>query len=136
MNLLDDALRVSRTTRKTWLSHLSDEQRAELQAQMTARASELGIEPTKPAATTIDQDRYNSIRSGSFIGGKRAVKVGRHIVMLPAAAKYKRTRDTLVYTYHRGVVGGYVAKGAKLSKLKLDGPTRAHIARTFFNVRT
>lgn len=56
--------------------------------------------------------------------------------MIPAAADYRRTRDTLCYVYFRGVVTGYAAKGAKLSKLKLDGPSRAHIARSLFNVRT
>jgi hypothetical protein len=139
MNLLDQALSVSTTTRKAWLRNLTTAQRERLQAEMSARQNELGItrpKATAPAPPKLDEDRYNSIRSGSFIGGQRAIRVGRHVVMIPATAKYKRTRDTLCYVYFRGVVSGYVAKGAKLSKLNMDGPTRAHIARSLFNVKT
>jgi hypothetical protein len=141
MSLLDDALRVSRTTRKKWLKHLSPEQRTELQAEMDKRSRQLGIStPTKTTAQTaaprMDEDRYNSIRSGSFVGSSRAIRVGRHVVLIPAAAKWKRVRETAAYVYHRGVVSGYRADGAKLRKLQLDAATRAHIARTMFNVKT
>lgn len=139
MTLLDDVLRVSPTTRKAYLRNLSENQRKRLQAEMTARQRELGITPptsTAPAPPKLDGYRYNSIRSGSFIGGKRAIRVGRHIVMIPATAKYKRVRDTAAYVFYGGVVSGYVAKGAKLVRLKLDAETRAHIARSLFNVKT
>lgn len=136
--LLEQALHVTPETRKTWLKNLTKAQRESLQAQMTAEQSARGITRTTKAAPAlkVTDDRYNSIRSGSLIGTQRAIRVGRHVVMIPAAADYRRTRDTLCYVYFRGVVSGYAAKGAKLSKLKLDAATRAHIARSLFNVKT
>lgn len=138
--LLEQALHVTPETRKTFLKNLTASQREALQAQMTARQQELGITPTpKPAAPSapkLDEDRYNSIRSGALIGSQRAIKVGRHLVMIPAAAKYKRTRDTLCYVYHRGILTGYAARGAKLVKLNMDHATKAHVLRSLFNVKT
>ncbi|WP_350351932.1 hypothetical protein ABS642_01035 [Microbacterium sp. A8/3-1] len=142
MTLLDDVLRVSPTTRKAYLRNLSDAQRTQLQSEMTARQKELGITPppttksaTAPAAPKINQDRYNSVRSGSFVGGKVAVRLGQHLVLLAPAMRYKKTRETLMYTYYQGVVGGYQARGSRLVALKIPPESRAHIARTMFNVK-
>lgn len=139
MSLLDDALRVSQRTRKTWLKALSASQRERLQAEITARQNQLGIAPPKATATAppkLDEDRYNSIRSGSFIGGKRAIRVGRHVVLIPSQARYTRTRETLAYVLYRGVLTAYVARGTKLTSPKLPPETQAHILRTMFNVKT
>ena len=139
--LLDQALHVDPSTRRIWLKNLTKAQRESLQSQMNARAAELGITlPTTmtavPEAPRVTKGRYNSIRSGSFIDGKRAIKVGRHVVLIPAASRWKRVRDTAAYVYHRGIVSGYRAEGAKLRKLTLDSETKAHLARTLFGVGT
>lgn len=138
--LLEQALRTAPDTRRIWLKNLTASQRESLLAQMTARQEELGIEPPTPPAVAsvpkLNRSRYNSIRSGSFVNGRRVVRVGRHIVLLPSQALYKKTRDTLLYTYYLGVVGGYRANGAKLKKLTLGTDTRAYIARSLFNVKT
>ncbi|UPL17249.1 hypothetical protein [Microbacterium aurugineum] len=138
--LLEQALHIAPETRRIWLKSLTSSQRESLQAQMTARQQELRIEPPTARAVApgpkLNKSRYTSIRSGSFVNGRRVVRVGRHIVLLPSQALYKKTRDTLLYTYYLGVVGGYRANGAKLKKLALDADTRAYIARSLFNLKT
>lgn len=139
--LLDQALHVAPETRKIWLRNLTKAQRETLQAEMRTRQAELGTVPpttmkTAPSAPKVTKSRYNSIRSGGFVNGQRVIRVGRHVVLIPAAAKWKRVRDTAAYVYHKGIVSGYRAEGAKLKKLKMDSATKSHIARTLFGIGT
>jgi hypothetical protein len=139
-SLLDQALAVAPSTRMTLLKSLTPAQLAELQSEIKTAQVARGITPTPPAATAaqskMSRHRYNSIRSGSLIGSKRVIRVGFHLVMIPAQAAYKKTRDNLCYVHYKGVISGWSARGAKLTKLKLSGATKAHVARTLFNVRT
>lgn len=137
MNLLDEALNVSPRTRRVWLRNLSAAQREKLQAEMTARQRELGINPRNATASReMSNDKLATLRQRRWIGGRRVLTVGRHTLTVSSQAKTRKMRDTLAYVYEGGRITAYSAKGARLVQLKLDAATLDYIAREVFHLKT
>lgn len=140
MNLLEQGLRVSPTTRRKWLSNLTASQRRQLQNEMTDRQKELGIawpptSATASAPSKMSNDRLDALRNRRWIGGRRVLNIGRHQITVSSTARTRKMRDTLAYVYEGGRITGYSARGAKLVRLKMDAATLDYIAREVFHLK-
>ena len=119
---------VATTQRKSFLKNLSKAQLAELQRQIDAHRGS----PAKPSKSAA---KPKSVVSANVLRNMKNVRVGRHRMLLPSTAKYKRLRDAQVVSYYRGVVNLWRVRGGKIVSQPLKPEDRQYLARTYFNAR-
>lgn len=121
MALLDSALALSSSAdRLDWMRQLTPAQLETLQRQITDRSGE---EPTVSLSASPGHVQLKKIR------------VGRHYMQVPNAAKYHRLRDSQVLTYFRGRLQMWRVRGGKIVEQPLGLEDRRYLAKTFFKIR-